>query len=60
MSMNKEFLKVLNFFAKKYGTNISSVIYAGENCPEYLGCSYDSSFIQVRLSTWNYLVFYGF
>lgn len=40
MSISNEFLKGINFYRKKYGAASSSVIYAGEDYPEYL----DSSF----------------
>ena len=37
MSLNKDFLKGISFYAKKYGAVSGDVIYAGEDCPEYLG-----------------------
>ena len=37
MSLNKDFLKGISFYMKKYGAVSGTVIYAGEECPEYLG-----------------------
>ena len=40
MSISKNFLKGISFYRNKYGAASSNVIYAGENCPEYLGSSF--------------------
>ena len=37
MSINKDFLKGISFYMRKYGASSGTVIYAGEECPEYLG-----------------------
>lgn len=40
MTLNREFLKNIGAYSRKHGANASSVIYAGEDCPEYLGSSF--------------------
>ena len=40
MSISKDFLKGISFYRNKYGAASSNVIYAGENCPEYLGSGF--------------------
>lgn len=40
MTPNRDFLKGIGFYSNKYGAVSSSVIYAGEDCPEYLGSSF--------------------
>lgn len=44
MTPSRDLLKNTEFFSRKYGAASSAVIYAGEDCPEYLG----SRFINFR------------
>ena len=37
MTPSRDLLKNTEFFSRKYGAASSAVIYAGEDCPEYLG-----------------------
>ena len=37
MTPSRDLLKNTEFFSRKYGAASSTVIYAGEDCPEYLG-----------------------
>ena len=37
MSISRDFLKGIDFYKRKYGAASGTIIYAGEDCPEYLG-----------------------